>query len=228
MKINKRHLKETFLRWSVLILVLVVLCAFLLYKVRPVIVTYAKSQVETTLLNAANEAIINVIEKENLTYDGISRVSRNGDGTFTGVEIDTKQVNLFKSKISSEIQNIMSDKTYFDISIPLGTLFGSIYTAGLGPKITFHLQQTHTSKVDFKSNFCDAGINQVLHQIITEINMTANILLLGYSKSFSVSTTAIAAQTVIVGVVPDSYTNVIEEPGDDIADEIFNYADVIK
>ncbi len=226
MKINKSHLKETFLRWSVLILVLIISCAVILYKVRPLIVTYAKSQAETILLNAANEAIVNVIEKENITYDGISRISRNQEGRFTGVEIDTKQVNLFKSKISNEISNIMSDKTYFNISIPLGTLLGGTYTVGLGPKITFHMQQTHTSKIDFKSNFCDAGINQVLHQIITEINISANIILLGYSDSFSVSTTAIAAQTVIVGVVPDSYTNVIEEPGDDIADEIFNYSDL--
>ena len=50
--------------------------------------------------------------------------------------------------------------------------------------------------------------------------------MVGYTKGFKISTSALAAQTVIAGNVPDSFTQVEEHPGDDIADEIFNYAEI--
>ena len=50
--------------------------------------------------------------------------------------------------------------------------------------------------------------------------------MVGATDNFSVTTTAIAAQTVIIGVTPDTFTNVEEYPGDEIADELFNFADL--
>ena len=62
-----------------------------------------------------------------------------------------------------------------------------------------------------------------MSKIILHIDMSASVLLRGFTESFSVSTTAIVAQTVIVGNVPESFTNVEEDDGEDIADEIFNF-----
>jgi sporulation protein YunB len=178
------------------------------------------------MLNAANTAVVELLSEENISYGEIAKLSYDEEGTVKSLEIDTKAVNLFKSLISNKIMEIISKETRYTVLIPLGTLSGSEYLMGLGPDIPFYMQLTETAKVDFKHKFTDAGINQVLHQIIVDIDITANIIMLGFSKGFSVSTTAIAAETVIVGAVPDSFTNVIEEPGDDIADEIFNYADI--
>ena len=50
--------------------------------------------------------------------------------------------------------------------------------------------------------------------------------MMGCTDSFSISTTAIAAQTIISGEVPDSFTNVIEQPNNDLADEVFNFGDL--
>ena len=48
--------------------------------------------------------------------------------------------------------------------------------------------------------------------------------MLGCTDSFSVETTAIAAQTVIVGITPDAFTNVIEGAGGgSIVGDIFDY-----
>ena len=65
-----------------------------------------------------------------------------------------------------------------------------------------------------------------LEAFIIEINLNASILMVGATDNFSVTTTAIAAQTVIIGVTPDTFTNVEEYPGDEIADELFNFADL--
>ncbi len=209
----------------------VLLCVFLIFSlcfisVKPFVFIYAKSEAETIILNAANQAVLNTLQSNDISYDSLSNISRKDDGIITGIEIDIEKINLLKSQISNELSNIAAQNNEYDLFIPLGTLFGSEYTTGYGPKIHFKMQLTATAIVDFKSSFTAAGINNVLHQILITMKINASVLLVGCTDSFSVGTTAIAAQTVIAGTVPDAFTNVIEYPGDDIADEIFNYADV--
>lgn len=226
MKIRKERILSVFARWSILLLILVVFLFLLIYDVGPLIFTYAKSRAETIVLDAANTAVLNVLNENDIVYSDVSNVSRNSNGTITGIEIDTVKVNRLKSLISNEITDLVAKDTYYSVKIPIGTLLGNEYTTGYGPRVTFKMQLTETAILNFKSVFEDAGINAVLHQIIINIDISVNVLMMGYSKGFSVSTSAIAAETVIAGEIPDSFTEVEEHPGDDIADEIFNYADV--
>lgn len=213
-------------RWLILIVCLILIFAICFINVKPFVFTYAKSSAETIILNAANQAVLNVLEQNEISYDDVSKISRNEDEVFTGIEINTQKVNLLKSRISCEISNIISKNNKYTVSIPIGTLFGNEYTTGYGPKINFKMQLTETAIVDFESKLESAGINSVMHQIIIKIDISASVLMMGCTDGFSVSTTAIAAQTVIAGEVPDSFTNVIEHPNSDIADELFNYADL--
>ena len=213
-------------RWIVLILCLSVFLIICLVSVKPFVFNYAKSEAETIILNSANEAVLNVLEKYDITYSDVSNVSRDGSGNITGIEINIEKVNVLKSSISNEIAKIISANNKYILDIPLGTLLGNEYTTGYGPKIKFKMQLTETAILDFKSSFEAAGINNVLHQIIIQIDVNASVLMMGCSDSFSVSTTALAAQTVIVGQVPDSFTNVIEQQNSDLADEIFNFGEV--
>ncbi len=197
-----------------------------LYDSSPLIFTYAKSTAETILLDAANTAVLNVLEKTDTTYSDISNITFDSNGEIKGIEINTQDVNKLKSMISNEITKIVSKNDSYTIKIPIGTLMGNEYITGYGPQIKFKMKLTETSILDFESKFCDAGINNVLHQIIINIDINASVLMVGYTKGFKVSTSALAAQTVIAGSVPDSFTQVEEHPGDDIADEIFNYAEL--
>ena len=224
---NKRSQKIRYIiiRWLCLILVLGILLFGVFIKVKPLVFTYAKSKAETIMLNAANDAILLVLEDENLEYEDIAHITKNENQSITGIEIDAKQVNTLKSLISRRIEDILETQSEYTVSIPAGTLLGSEYTTGIGPKIKFRMQLTETAVVDFKSGFQAAGINNILHQVIVDIDISANILMIGCTKGFNVETSAIAAQTVITGEVPSSFTHVEERPGDDLADEIFNYAD---
>ena len=226
MKIRSDRVLSVVMRWIVLIVCLALAFVLLIYDVGPLVFTYAKSTAETIVLDAANTAVLNVLNENDIVYSDISNVSRTAEGTITGIEIDTVTVNKLKSLISNEISDLVSKSTFHNLEIPIGTLLGNEYTTGFGPRVTFKMQFTETARLDFESRFEQAGINNVLHQIIINIKISVNILMLGYTKGFSVSTSAIAAQTVIAGEVPDSFTEVEEHPGDDIADEIFNYADV--
>ena len=223
---RKRHTFSVAKRWFIVLLCLILVIISCFISVKPFVFTYAKSEAETIILNAANEAVLNILARNDISYTDISRVSRDEGGMITGIEIDIEKVNLLKSSISNEIARIVAARNKYDLHIPIGTLFGNEYTTGYGPKIKFKMQLTETAILDFESRFESAGINNVLHQIIIKIDVNASVLMMGCTDGFSVSTTALAAQTVIAGAVPDSFTNVIEYPENDLADEIFNFGEV--
>ncbi|MEE0808866.1 MAG: sporulation protein YunB [Acutalibacteraceae bacterium] len=223
---RNERLKSILLRWLILFLFIIIFLAVFLCDATPLIFTYAKSRAETILLDAANTAVLNVLEKTDTVYSDISNISYNSNGDIKGIEINTNSVNKLKSLISNEISKIVGENDSYIIKIPFGTLLGNEYITGYGPQIKFKMRLTETAILDFESKFIDAGINNVLHQIIINIDINANVLMVGYTKGFKISTSALAAQTVIAGNVPDSFTQVEEHPGDDIADEILNYAEI--
>ncbi len=194
----------------------------------PVIMRYAVSVAETIMLNSANEAILNVLEKNSISYDDIAVLTNNDEGFVTSLEINTNEVNRLKSSISNETARLVDSKEYYDVSIPIGTFLGNVYTSGFGPKITFKMQLTSTAFVNFSHEFKSAGINQVLHIINVDISIHGSLIITGYNKGISVSTSAIAAQTVIVGKTPDAFTNVIESEKDNTGGLINDYGSIAE
>lgn len=222
----KRQTFSLLKRWIIVVFCLALVFLICVISVKPFVFTYAKSEAETIILNSANRAVLNVIEENDISYSNVSNVSRLSDGTISGIEIDIKRVNQLKSQISQELSKIVAQNSKYELNIPIGTLLGNEYTTGYGPKIKFKMQLTETAVLDFESRFTSAGINNVLHQIIIKIDVKASVLMMGCTESFNLSTTVLAAQTVLAGDVPDSFTNVIEQPNNDLADEIFNFGDL--
>lgn len=223
MKFNKIPIKRTLYAWLCFLLIISILFSCLYYKMQPVIIRYAESVAETVMLDSANEAVINILQNENFSYDDIAVLSKNSSGKIISLEIDTYKINYLKSYVANEISNIIAQRERYKVAIPIGTFLGNTYTAGLGPDINFKMQITTTTFVDFEQEFQSRGINQVLHNIIIKIKICGNLVVAGYKKTISVNTSAIAAQTVIVGDIPEGFTNVIEEETDNTAGLINDY-----
>lgn len=213
---------------SLILILATVISTVTYFLMQPVIMRYAVSTAETIMLNSANEAIVNILQKGNISYTDIVNLSNNSDGYVTSLEIDVLQINNLKSKISSEISNIIAKREKYDLSIPLGTFFGNTYTNGFGPSVKFKMQVTTTAFVDFSHVFKSAGINQVLHIVNVDIDIMGSLVIIGYNKNISTSTTAIAAQTVIVGKSPDAFTNVIESEKDNTGGLINDYGAIAE
>ena len=215
---------KRFLIFFVMFLVLLVVAVTVFYfRSRPVIYNTAVSNAETMMLRFANDAATEVLNGDKVDYESIVRLAYNPDGEIVGVNVDQLMINLLKTEITNEVSRLVSQNEECMVIIPFGTLLGNEYTAGMGPMLKFPMRITSTAYVDFKSEFKNAGINQVLHKIMVVVNIGGTVLMTGTRYSFSVSTEYIAAQTVIVGRVPDAYTEVIEEIGDSTAGNIFDY-----
>lgn len=192
-----------------------------LFRMRPVIIRNAESVGKSILLNAANEALLECFNETE--YDDIVTLSTDSEGRVTGIQTDAAKINLLKSSIALKISEIVASKQSYNTYIPLGTFLGSEFTSGVGPKICFSMQITTYSVVDIRFEFVEAGLNQVAHRISLSVNMSGRLVMTGVSDSFTAETNAILAETVIVGLTPDAYTQVIESGDSDIAEDINDY-----
>lgn len=225
---QKRRKNSLKIKIIAILLCFTVLLSVCYFKMQPVIIRFAVSTAETIMLNSANEAVIKILEENNVTYSDIARLSLNDNGYVSSLEIDVYEINNLKSRISNETARIIEEKEYFEVSIPIGSFLGNTYTAGFGPKVKFKMQLTTTAFVDFSHEFRSAGINQVLHIINVDINIGGSLIIAGFNRGINVKTSAIAAQTVIVGATPDAFTNVIESEKDNTGGLINDYGAIIE
>ena len=227
---RKRYRKHRFPRVILIfsLIAVIIIMSVTYYLMQPIILKYAVSVAETIALNAANEAIVDVLNSNQVSYGDIVTLSQNDEGYVTSLEINVLQINNLKSEISRRMAKIIEEEERYELSIPLGSFFGNSYTNGIGPDIKFNMQITTTCFVDFSHEFKSAGINQVLHIVNVNIDVKGNFVIIGYNKGISASTGAIAAQTVIVGKTPDAFTSVIESPTDNTGGLINDYGAITE
>ncbi len=193
-------------------------------QLRRIIEPYSVSSAKRIIIAAVDAAALEVLKENNINYQKIANLGKDQAGNITSLEIDTALVNTLKSQISSKLTQQLNSSEEYVLKIPIGTIIGNEFTVGRGPELAFKMKLSAAIKTDFKSNFYSAGINQVLHQILIEVKYDGYILIPWFRESFSDKTDYIAAQTVIVGVVPDAFTNVIESEPEQITGDIFDYS----
>lgn len=192
-------------------------------RLKKVALNFAMSEAKTTILDCANKAALTVLESMNLNYYDIAVLNRNTEGLVTSVEINSKEINMFKSQIAAKVSEELSKHRNVTFQLPLFAAFGYFYNAFYIPKFTYKVELTTTAITNFESKFYSAGINQVLHQILVNINLESSLAIPHCATDLSTKTSLIAAETVIVGVVPEAFTEVIDAE-EELVGEIFDYS----
>ena len=221
---KKSVLKSILLRWMAIFLCLILFAVIFMIRSRPVIISYAKTRAQSIMVTAFDEAVRRAVNRLDYSYYDMAVITRTGDNLVSSIEIDYAKLNILRAEISKSVHEILCKKSNNTFYIPLGSLLGNEYTAGYGPDIKFKMQFTDISRLDFESSFYSAGINNVLHQINIKADLSYSIIMHGADETFSVGMTAVAAQTVIAGAIPENFTNVVETPDSNVADDIFNFA----
>ena len=201
----RRWLRKIF-RIAVFLLILSIVLFFVLRSsYREVISELAETQVRNTTSDLTNDAIAKQIAAGTIAYDRIVYFEKNLDGRITALNTNIGEVNRLKTDILNIINDEILALDTMDIGIPLGSLFFPEFFSGRGPSIPVHILSIRNSDANFTSHFSQAGINQVLHQLIMEVSIDVAVLVLGQSSSFTVTSEVVVAETVIVGDVPDTY-----------------------
>lgn len=197
---------QRLLQWLI-ILVLVLILAFMLLrsKYREVIQDLAETQVKNTTSDLTNDAIAKQIAAGDIQYDRIVYFEKDLDGRITAMKTNMTEVNRLKTDILNIINDEILALDTSDIGIPLGSLFLPELFSGKGPAIPVHILSIRNSDANFVSHFSEAGINQTLHQLTMEVSVDVAVLVLGRTRSFTINSEVVVAETVIIGDVPQTF-----------------------
>ncbi len=182
--------------------------------VGPNIEETARIKATAIVSRTVNQALAEELEKIN-DGDSLFDEKRNGSGTLEMVQADSVRINMLMSQLSMNIQDRFSDMGREDFLVSLGTLLGSRVLSQTGPYVTVTVVPMSVSSMDFKTEFETQGINQTKYKIYVILECRVKMLAPFSTGIFKTKNTVLAAETVILGSVPDSYVQV---PKDDILD----------
>lgn len=215
-------MRRGFRKFCLFLLILLVLMFASFFALRSKYRLTIRDLAETSVKNAtsdlANDAIAQQIENGNIQYDRIVYFEKDLNGRITALKTNIGEVNHLKTDILNIINGKILALDAADIGIPIGSLFLPEFFSGKGPTIPVRILAIRNSEASFTSNFCQAGINQTLHQLIMEVDVDAAVLVLGETSTFSVSSQVVVAETVIVGEVPDTFI----QAGDAVTEKLFS------
>ncbi|MBQ8003016.1 MAG: sporulation protein YunB [Clostridia bacterium] len=192
-------------RLAFVLLALILLTLWAGMKIRPIIVSVAKGYGENVVANNLNE-IINK-ELKNIDFD-FTRIVYTPEGTVASVGMDSHKVNLFMTDIVLMLKDKIIELEEIEAKIPLGNFLSNPFFSGLGPSVPVKFLILANTNVTAEDKFVSEGINQTLYTINLRVDTKVGIYIPGIKDSMTVTNIVPISQHLIVGEVPDSYTNV--------------------
>ncbi len=181
---------------------------------RPMIESVNAYECHETVARIINDAVLSELEHSGAEYASLVTLSTSENGEVTSVQSNAVNINRLKTNIAERIERELERLSAVDIQIPIGTLLGIQLLHGKGFTIGMTVEPIGYANTAVISEFSEAGINQTLHRIIIDISVDVDALIPGIETRVPVKTSIVAAETVIVGRVPDAYTHVVTESGD--------------
>ena len=185
--------------------VLVVIVIWVNIKVRPFVISVTQGYAENIASNTLNR-IIDEAMREN-EYNFVNVIRDSGDRV-VAVTMNSADTNLFMTRISIGLKNRIADMDEIEARIPLGNCLPYPFLAGLGPKVPVKFLVLASTAVTAEESFLSKGINQSLYTLSLKVVTDVGIYIPAMHSSVRVENQVPIAQTIIVGSVPDSYTNV--------------------
>ena len=88
-----------------------------------------------------------------------------------------------------------------------GSITGSRYLAGVGPRIQIKILPLGSVTTDFKSKFESSGINQTIHKIYLDVACKVNVVTPYDSIETEIVNQVLMTESVIIGEIPETYYN---------------------
>ncbi len=206
MSVNEKKNPFGFL-WYILfaLIVFIVIFIWVNIKVRPFVISVTQGYAENIASNTLNR-IIDEAMREN-EYNFVNVIRDSGDRV-VAVTMNSADTNLFMTKISIGLKNRIAHMDEIEARIPLGNFLPYPFLAGLGPKVPVKFLVLASTAVTAEESFLSKGINQSLYTLSLKVVTDVGIYIPAMHSSVRVENQVPIAQTIIVGSVPDSYTNV--------------------
>jgi len=202
----KRRRKAVFLLIAFVIL-LIVSYFVIDSRIHPVLSAMAESRAKNIASEAVNDAVRKVLCEKNLRYENLVELTKDESGTITAVTVDSVKINQLCAEIRGIITDTLNNLGEKTFSIPVGSLTGVDVLSGRGPRLNIGITLSGSAVTKIDNDFQTAGINQTRHQMILHVDTKIYVIMQSGNISAEISNSIVVAETVIVGQVPEIYSD---------------------
>ncbi|MBC5787026.1 sporulation protein YunB [Clostridium facile] len=210
-KRSKSKRKKYGVRFIVVGIILLTSFFLLDSQLRPIVNQMAGYQAKEYATTVVNQAVSKQLEEDPESFENLSKMERLEDGTISSIQANIPNLTQIQTNVIHTITQILSEIGTTQVNIPLGNLTGMLIFSGKGPNISIQLLPQGTVHTQLTSQFEDAGINQTIHRIVLTVKIEMLALFPCYSSEVNASIDYILSENIIVGKVPQYYTQIIGE-----------------
>ena len=208
-----RRKKRRIALFFLLIILVVLVDMYVSARMKPLVLDVADGIISDIVTKKVNESISAVLTDNNFSYENLVTLQKDADGNVTALIANMTNINRLQLEVIDQVIDRLGDLPDTTVKIPIGNLIGGAILSGRGPKISIQVISVTNVTTNYQNQFTSAGINQTLHQVILNVDVSLKLLVSGYSSTSVVSTQMSVAETVIVGKVPNYYANYREGAG---------------
>ena len=176
-----------------------------------VVLSLAQAQARAMAVKILNEAAAELLSTGEVTYDSLMHVTADGEGQVRLIQANTPEMNRLAARVSLLAQSRLQEKRDQLVRVPLGSAVGLTLFAGAGPKIEVRILPVGSVHAAFHTDFQTAGINQTRHRVSLQLTAQVQLVIPTGAQTVEVSTQVAMAESIIVGEVPDTFTDVGED-----------------
>lgn len=200
-KFGQRDGKRKFFFSIVIISIMFIYTYYIVERnIKPTILAMSEIRARLIATEAINKAVSNKIG--NNTFDNMVDYKTDNNGRIALIQANTVLMNKLAAETSMEIQKEIKEIGISYLKIPISSIFGSQIFANTGPRINVDIQPAGTVKVDFYTDFEEAGINQTRMKIYLIVKTDVQIIIPLASNKVDVTTHIPVSETIIVSGVP--------------------------
>ena len=222
-------------RWDALRWLLILLCLFLMislwinYALLPQVRALCGAAITNRLQKEAEAQLYSVLAEDGCSYEDFIHLSYGSGGEVRSATVDTVRLNSLKAKLALSLLSFLSERS-ITATVPIGNLQGLLLLSGTGGEITLLARVTEGMRTHIETAFTEAGMNQTRHSIAVSFTMQATYLLARRTEKTEVTLSVPIGETVIVGDVPDSLTQInrfTEEVTETEIDDVIDFRNIL-
>ena len=194
------------------------------FVIRPVLLTAGLSEAKEIATIAISDAVNGVSASSDIDYNEILQLKTDESGNLKAITTDSGRINQIQVEMTEKIIENM-DVGLRELKLPLGNFISAELFSGRGPMLSFQILPIGSVDTELSTLFTQSGINQTKLQIILNVTAGVEILMPVSSVESEVTTSICIAEAVIVGDVPNYYTQITQsaDEGRGIAELAANY-----
>lgn len=191
----------------VLLLSAVGVFLFLEFRVKSVRDELSVLEANSVASSALTAGLTEALDDYKLNYSDIVSFTYDADGNIKSLSADIITLNTLGNEIGNKTDDYINKIGTYKISLPVSALLGVQLVSGIGPDLSFYVTMRGLTSTSFENKFEDEGVNQTRHQIFLNVTIKTHVIFGGDVKIVEYNSEVCIAESIIVGVTPNTFAD---------------------